>query len=170
MFDFPWPHPLEAYNRYQPNGYPPNTQVQYQPSSYVSPIYGSGRYHKPVPPAIGTAYHPRPILPTPQASVSPPEHDPPPINHAQKATVTKSGKKVIQPTFLGGESTVTTSSSNAKKPTTPTKQACIEVACRCRPHSMIPGWIGCQIMEGTVPVVVDMDVPILHQDSRRMDM
>jgi protein HIRA/HIR1 len=128
MFDFPWPPPIEANNRYQPNGYPPNAQAQYQHSSYVAPSYGSGGYHKPAAPSMGTAYHPRPIMPTPQASVSSPGHVPPPINQAQKVTVTKSGKKRIQPTFLGGGSAVTTSSSNAAmhpplaaQPTTPTQ-------------------------------------------------
>jgi protein HIRA/HIR1 len=125
MFDFPWPPPLEANNRYQPNGYPPNAQAQYQHSSYAPSTYGSGGYHKPISPA---AYHPRPIMPTPQPSASSPGHIPPPINQAQKVTVTKSGKKRIQPTFLGGGSAVTTSSGNAAmhpplapQPTTPTQ-------------------------------------------------
>ncbi|KAG9029780.1 HIR complex subunit [Serendipita sp. 407] len=95
-FDFPWPPPLEANQMHRPsNGYAYPHQPQYSQGGYTS-----NSFHDP--------YSGRTSMPPPlQPAVG---HAPPPINQAQKVTLTKSGKKRIQPTFLGGGSAVTTSS------------------------------------------------------------
>ena len=98
-FDFPWPPPVEANYAGYSNGYQPNAQVQYQHKAYAPTPYQDTGY--------GGS---RPGMPTPMQSSTGVGPVPPPINQAQKVTMTKSGKKRIQPTFLGGGSTVMTSS------------------------------------------------------------
>ncbi|KAG8800367.1 HIR complex subunit, partial [Serendipita sp. 399] len=105
-FDFPWPPPLEANQMMQrpPNGYAPYPhQPQYAQGGYTSNSYQD--------PNVGRIPMPPPLQP----AIG---HAPPPINQAQKVTLTKSGKKRIQPTFLGGGSAVITS-SGLQSPATP---------------------------------------------------
>lgn len=104
-FEFPWPPPVEANYAGYANGYQPNAQVQYQHNAYAPAPYQDSGY--------GGS---RPGMPTPMQSSVGVGHAPPPINQAQKVTMTKSGKKRIQPTFLGGGSAVMTSSGAMPPP------------------------------------------------------
>lgn len=126
LFDFPWPPPLEANHMHmqQTNGYLPNARPHYQMDSYApQPHYGhpvSAPYNisqggSVMPPLVRPNY----LTPTPSSMSTGGGSGgvaPPPINQAQKITLTKSGKKRIQPTFLGGGAGIITSSSSMPPP------------------------------------------------------
>ena len=127
LFDFPWPPPLEANHMHmqQSNGYQQNARSHYQMDSYApEPHHGRS-----FPSSYNTSQgsHGGPGMPSPvrpnyltslpsSMSTASAGVPPPPINQAQKVTLTKSGKKRIQPTFLGGGAGVTTSSGAMPPP------------------------------------------------------
>jgi protein HIRA/HIR1 len=129
LFEFPWPPPLEANHMHMhgTKGYQQNAQPYYQMDSYAPEPH----HHRTLPPSVYNAPTPLPysqgnsgMPPLVRPSYNSPSHPamsasgvpPPPINQAQKVTLTKSGKKRIQPTFLGGGAGIVTSSGAMPPP------------------------------------------------------
>ena len=134
LFDFPWPPPLEANYMHAANGYPPTARAQYPVDPYAPAphegrglpssayggtpnllsAYGGGGGGASMPGLVRAGYS----APAPATSLGG-GVPPPPINQAQKVTLTKSGKKRIQPTFLGGGPGVVSSSGSMPPPPPP---------------------------------------------------